>query len=255
MDFLPPAFLSFLLAGLYAARFARLRRDGRAPAAWRAASGALGLAFLVGASAAPLEGRFATHMVQHLLLGDLGPLLLVLGLTGPLLRPVLAVRAIRALRPLAHPFVALPLWAFLLVLWHLSPLYDAALRHDSVHALQHLAFFVAGALLWAAILEPLPGPAWFTSGRKLAYVVVMWLVSLTLSQIFMWSGHSYYLHYSLDDQRAGGGVMLVEGSFVMIGVVVWLLLRVFRESETRQQLLDSGVAPEAAARAARYGRT
>ena len=48
----------------------------------------------------------------------------------------------------------------------------------------------------------------------------------------------------LADQRAGGGVMLVEGSLVMIGVAVWLLLRVFRESEARQQLLDAGVAPE-----------
>jgi putative membrane protein len=255
METFLPASLSLLLAGLYAWRFARLRRRGRAPGVRRAVSAALGLALLVGASAAPLESRFATHMLQHLLLGDLGPLLLVLGLTGPLLRPLLAVRAVRALRPLAHPLVALPLWAFLLVLWHLAPLYDAALRHEGVHALQHLAFFVAGSLLWAAIVEPLPGPAWFTSAWKLAYVVAMWLVSLTLSQIFIWSGHSYYLRYSLSDQRAGGGVMLVEGSFVMVGVVVWLLLRVFSESEARQQLIDSGVAPEAAARAARYGRT
>jgi cytochrome c oxidase assembly factor CtaG len=255
MEIALPTAASALFAILYLRRFASLRRQGRAPSAWRAAAAAAGILLLVGASAAPLESRFATHMVQHLLLGDLGPLLLVLGLTGPLLRPVLAVSALRALRPLAHPLVALPLWAFLLVLWHLAPLYDAALRHESVHALQHLAFFVAGTLLWAAIVEPLPGPAWFTSAWKLAYVVAMWIVSLTLSQIFIWSGHSYYLRYSLDDQRAGGGVMLVEGSFVMIGVVVWLLLRVFRESEVRQQLIDSGVAPEAAARAARYGRT
>ena len=67
----------------------------------------------------------------------------------------------------------------------------------------------------------------------------MWLVSLALSQLFLWSGHSYYGRYTLSDQQAGGGVMLVEGSFVMLGVIVWLLFRVFRESEERQLLLDA----------------
>jgi caa3-type cytochrome oxidase assembly factor Caa3/CtaG len=78
-----------------------------------------------------------------------------------------------------------------------------------------------------------------STGWKLPYVGAMWLVSLSLSQVFLWSGHSYYERYSLSDQRAGGGVMLVEGSVVMLGVVVWLLLRLFDESETRQQALDT----------------
>jgi putative membrane protein len=246
--------VALVCAALYGARVRHLRRRGRPPGLRRAVSFALGICVVVAAAAAPLESRFSTHMVQHLLIGDLGPLLVVLGLNGPLLRPLLAVRFVRALRPLAHPLVALPLWATLLVLWHLTPLYDAALEHESVHALQHVAFFVAGMLLWAALLEPLPGPAWFTAAWKLPYVLAMWLVSLTLSQVFLWSSHRYYSGYTLADQRAGGGVMLIEGSLVMLGVVVWLLLRVFRESEARQRLVEAGVPPDAAARAARYGR-
>jgi putative membrane protein len=186
------------------------------------ASLVLGIALVVGADAAPLDGRFATHMLQHLLIGDLGPLLIVLGLSGSL--------------RLAHPFVALPLWAACLLAWHLTPLYDTALAHVWLHQLQHLSFLAAGIGVWAALL--LPGPAWFTSVRKLPYVLVMWLVPLTLSQLFLWSGHSYYRAYTLSDQRAGGGIMLVEGSFVMLGVVVWLLLRVLSESEARQRLAD-----------------
>jgi putative membrane protein len=200
---------------------------------WRTLSLVLGLALSLGAAASPLDGRFSTHMLQHLLLGDLGPLLVVAGLTGTLLRPR------RAIRAATHPLVALPLWTAVLVCWHLTPLYDAALHHESLHALQHLTFFVAGTLIWAAILEPLLGPLWFTAAWKLPYVVAMWLVSLTLSQLFLWSGHSYYGSYTLADQRTGGGVMLIEGSFVMIGVVVWLLFRVFHESEERQQLLEA----------------
>jgi putative membrane protein len=199
----------------------------------RTASLVLGGALSLGAAASPLDGRFSTHMLQHLLLGDLGPLLVVAGLTGTLLRPR------RAIRAATHPLVALPLWAIVLVCWHLTPLYDAALRHESLHAIQHVTFFLAGTLLWAAILEPLPGPARFTAAWKLPYVVAMWLVSLTLSQLFLWSGHSYYGSYTLADQRTGGGVMLIEGSIVMIGVVVWLLFRVFRESEERQRVLEA----------------
>jgi cytochrome c oxidase assembly factor CtaG len=182
----------------------------------------LGTALVLGADAAALDDRFWLHMVQHLLLGDIGPLLIVLGLTGPL--------------RVARPLLALPIWAASLVAWHLTPLYDAALDHVWLHQLQHLSFLVAGILVWAALI--LPGPPWFTSLWKLPYVGVMWLVPLTLSQIFLWSGHSYYRGYSLSDQREGGGVMLIEGSFVMLGIIVWLLLRLLSESETQQQHAD-----------------
>jgi putative membrane protein len=247
----------------------RIRRRGRAVSPLRAAAFAGGAAVLLVAFLSPLdrlgeERLFSAHMAQHLLIGDVAPLLVVLGLDGPLLRPLLAVGPVRRLRGLAHPLVALPLWAANLGVWHLTPLYDAALGHDAVHALQHALFFLCGTLVWAALLEPLPGPAWFSAGRKLLYVAGMWLVSLALSQVFLWSGHVYYSRYAAAprtwglsaaaDQRAGGGVMLVEGSLVMLGVVVWLLLCVFRESEARQRLLDAGVGADAAARAAHYDR-
>jgi putative membrane protein len=254
----------------YGVAVLRVRRRGRPLPPLRIAAFALGVGCLLGAVLSPLdrlgeERLFAAHMAQHLLIGDLAPLLVVLGLDGPLLRPLLALRPVRAARPLAHPVVALPLWAVNLGVWHLTPLYDAALDHDLVHGLQHTLFFLCGALVWAALLEPLPGPAWFSASRKAVYVAVMWLVSLTLSQVFLWSGHPYYTRYvaaprtwglgPLGDQRAGGGLMLVEGSLVMLAVATWILLRLFRESESRQRLLDSGVSPGAAARAARYGRS
>jgi cytochrome c oxidase assembly factor CtaG len=251
-----------LLAVLYAAAFRRVRRRA---SPWRAASFALALAILLGAVLSPIdrlgeERLFSVHMLQHLLIGDLAPLFAVLGLDGPLLRPLLAVAPVRRFRVLAHPLVALPLWAANLCAWHTTLLYDAALRNDGVHALQHALFFACGALVWSAVLEPLPGPAWFTSARKLLYVGAMWLVSLGLAQFFLWSAHPYYARYAqfhgaLADQRAGGGVMLVEGTLVMLGVVVWLLLRVLAEGERRETLMASGVPPAAAARAARYGRT
>jgi cytochrome c oxidase assembly factor CtaG len=193
-------------------------------------------------------------MLQHLMLGDLGALLLVLGLDGRLVQPLLRWHVVYRLRFLANPLVALPLWAANFCAWHVPALFDAALQNDAIHALQHATFIAFGMLMWAALLEPLPGPAWFTAPWKIPYVLAMWLVMLVLSQVFIWSSHPFYLRYGLDDQKAGGGVMLVESMFTMLPALVWVLLGVLRESETRQQLVDAGVAPAAAARAARYGR-
>lgn len=215
--------IPLLAAALYAAAAVRVRRRRGAFATARAVSFGVGTALLLVALEAPLEETFARHMAQHLLLGDLAPLAIVLGLTGPLLRPVLVYRPVRALRALAHPLVALPLWAVDLCLWHVPVLFDGALRHDWLHALEHACFFTCGAFLWAALLELLPGPRWFRTPHRLAYLGVMWLVSLTLSQVFIWSSSAFYDYGSVTDQRIGGGIMLLEGSAVMLGVLVWLL--------------------------------
>jgi putative membrane protein len=258
-----------LVGALYWRRARTLARRGR-PVPWpRLAAFAAGLLTLFVALSSPIdtigeERLFSVHMLQHLLLGDVAALVLVLGLDGRLLRPLLRVRVVHRLRVLAHPLVALPLWAVNFVVWHLPVLFDAALRHDAIHALQHTLFVTLGMLLWAALIEPLPGPAWFAAPWKIPYVLGMWLVMLVLSQVFIWSSRVYYAPYAhdatlwglshLSDQKAGGGVMLVESMFTMLPALVWVLLRVLRESETRQQLVDAGVAPAAAARAARYGR-
>jgi putative membrane protein len=248
-----------LAGALYWRRARTLSQRGRRVPRLRLAAFGAGLLTLFVALASPVdtigeERLFSVHMLQHLLLGDVGALLLVLGLDGRLLRPLLSLRLAHRLRVLAHPLVALPLWAANFVLWHLPALFDAALRHDAIHALQHSLFVALGMLLWAALLEPLPGPAWFTAPWKIPYVLVMWLVMLVLSQVFIWASHPFYIRYDLTDQKAGGGVMLVESALTMLPALVWVLLQVLRESEARQRMLDAGVAPAAAARAARYGR-
>ncbi|HEY2742827.1 MAG TPA: cytochrome c oxidase assembly protein [Gaiellaceae bacterium] len=258
-----------LVGGLYLRRARTLAQRGRPVPRPRVAAFAAGLLTLFVALESPIdtigeERLFSVHMLQHLLLGDVAALLLVLGLDGRLLRPLLRVRVVHRLRVLAHPLVALPLWAANFVVWHLPVLFDAALRDDAIHALQHTLFVTFGMLMWAALIEPLPGQAWFTAPWKIPYVLGMWLVMLVLSQVFIWSSHVYYAPYTHDatlwglshlaDQKAGGGVMLVESMLTMLPALVWVLLSVLRESETRQQLVDAGVAPATAARAARYGR-
>ncbi len=250
-------------------RVRNLSRSGRSTSRLRQASFYLGLLLLAGALISPIDtigesDLFYVHMVQHLMLGDLAPLAIVLGLTGPILRPVLALPLIGRLRILAHPLVALPIWAIVFFAWHLPGLYQAAIDHSALHALEHLCFFWAGVLMWAAVVEPLPGPAWFGSAAKAAYVLAVRTLGAVLGSIFIWAGQPLYTDYAagehlrgispLTDQTIGGAIMFVEGRSSRSIVFAWLFLRWTREAELRQSLLDAGHEPVAASRAARFGR-
>jgi cytochrome c oxidase assembly factor CtaG len=267
---LAPLLPLMAVAVLYARRTRTLADAGREPRAARQASFYLGLILLAAALATPIdtigdERLFWVHMSQHILIGDLAALALVAGLDGRVLRPLLAAPGVARLRVLAHPFVALPLWAVVLLGWHVPALYQAALSNDLVHALEHEMFLVTGMLMWAAVLEPLPGPAWFGSGAKAIYVVAVRLVGAGLASALIWSETAFYPDYApgelregispLDDQAIGGGIMFTEGGIVTLALLAWLFLRWARESELRQSLAEQGHDPRAAARAARYGRS
>ena len=209
------------------------------------------------------ENFFFMHMTQHVILGDLAPLCFVVGLTGQMLRPLLAISWVERLRVLTHPLVALPVWAINLYFWHIPFLYDAALHHDSVHALEHFAFFTCGCLMWEPVVETLPGPAWFGTGWKLGYIAVVRLIETILGNVFIWSSSAFYTVYQhapewgitpVHDLNLGGIVMMAEGSVVTLAALVWLFLKLASEGELRQRLLEQGLDPRQVKRAVRYGR-
>jgi putative membrane protein len=258
-----------LVGFAYAMRARTLARRGTPVPGWRRFSFGLSIVLAAFALSSPLdalgeERLFSAHMLQHVLLGDLAALAFVAGLTGPILRPVLAIPLFDRLRILAHPFVAFPIWAANLLLWHLPPLYEAALGSDAVHALQHVLFFTCGALMWAPVVEVLPGPEWFGTGAKLGYVVAVRVVETILGNVFFWAGEPFYDTYAesdkllglsaLSDQGTAGAIMMIEGSIVTLLALAWLFLRLAAEGELRQELLERGLDPRTVRRAVRYGR-
>jgi putative membrane protein len=240
-----------LVGALYTRRVNALRAAGHPLPGWRQACFYSGLALIAVALlglGAPSQELLYIHMIEHLLLGDLGALLIVLGLTGPMLAPVLRIGFFNRLRALTHPAIAFPLWALDLYVWHLPVFYEAALRHAGVHALQHAMFLGFGINMWMALLGPLPQPSWFSNLGRLLYVVAVRLTGAVLGNVFLWSASVFYDFYRhgdalhgispLADQNIAGAVMMVEESLLTLGLFCWLFLRVARESEQRQELLD-----------------
>ena len=257
------------MAVAYGIRARNLARRRQPVPGWRILLFGLGIALLVVAVASPIAEvgeteLFSFHMAQHLLIGDLAPLCLLAGLTGPLLRPVLALPGVHGLRVLANPLVALPLWAANLTLWHIPFFFEAAMRHDAVHALEHVAFFAGGVVLWLPVLETLPAPEWFSTGAKLGYIVAVRLFATVLGNVFIWAGSPFYRTYDTAthylglsphaDQSLAGSLMMLEGSIVTIVAIAWLFLRMAQEGEVRQELIERGLDPRVVRRAVRYRR-
>lgn len=251
--FAPLELVPLLVAAvLYAKRASTLAGKGRPVPLWRQVCFAAGLLTIVVALVSPVahigEELVIAHMVEHLLLGDIATLLLVLGLTGPLLQPVLAIRFFDRLRVLAHPLVALPLWALNFYFWHVPALYDAAYGGAPVHALEHVSFIFFGCLMWMPVFGPLPKPQWFTAPWKVGYVIVVRFAGAILGNVLMWSGSVLYPVYAsgerywhvspLADQSTAGVVMMVEGTFLGLGLLAWFFFEASREGIEKQRLLD-----------------
>jgi putative membrane protein len=258
----------------YWARSRTLKQTRRPVPEWRQWCYYSGLAVLALALSPPVDSLadqlLVAHMAEHLLIGDVAALLIVLGMTGPLLAPLLRVRGIQWLRVLGHPVVAIVVWAVNFYAWHTPAAYQAALRHPALHALEHASFLAFGIAVWMALLGPLPKPTWFSNAWRLGYIIAVRLIGTVLANAMIFGGSAWYPFYRVSeakwhispiaDQVAAGGVMMVEESLLTIGLFCWLFLKVAREHEERQRLMDyadeHGVALDEAraARAVAAGR-
>jgi len=241
-----------VLGALYARRARTLASSTHPVSGWRQACFYGGLATILVALLSPIgdlsDELLYMHMVEHLLMGDFASLLIVLGLTGPLLAPLLRIRVFDRLRALSNPVLAFPLWLLDLYVWHLPFFYQAALEHLAVHALEHTMFIAFGINMWMCLFGPLPKPQWFGNLGKLLYILAVRLTGAVLGNVFLWSGTVFYPFYThpdaahhisaLTDQRMAGGIMMTEESILTLCLFCWLFLRAAGESEQRQELLD-----------------
>lgn len=185
----------------------------------------------------------SAHMLQHVLIADLGVALALVAVRGPLsmfflpqdlLAPLARRRSLRRMLSfLLRPRVAVPLWLGVLVAWHLPFLYDAALRHPLLHRVEHLSFVVVGALVWTLVIDP-AGHGRLTLGQRIGLAAVMLWMGQILAYVFLFSFHPYYDVYAeqperlfglspLADQKLAGIVMMAE-QLLTLGVALVVLV-------------------------------
>jgi len=245
------AVIGFFLQG-----WIRLRRRRPELAPWtRIPLFVAGVGIVVGGIVSPLDAIAeeylqSAHMLQHVLIADLGVMLALLAVRGPLaffflprdlLAPLARMHAFRrALSFLLRPKVAVPLWLGVVVAWHLPVLYDAALRHPLLHRVEHLSFVAVGALVWTLLIDP-AGHGRLRLNERLGLAVVLFWVSQVLSYPFVFGPRPYYDLYvdqptrlfglsPLTDQKLAGVVMMAEQA-ATLGVAIIVLVQLVRRAQ------------------------
>lgn len=233
--------LEALLAG-YLLVIGPLRRRqgwGPPPTGARVAAFVGGTAVLAGALLGPLAGwaervALSAHMVQHLLLILVVPVLWLLGLPACTLAAVARAPVIGPIgRGLTRPLPALALASAVQVAWHLPSAFDAALRVEGLHALEHISFLATGVLLWWPVAGPAsawPRPAppaqllylFLATIPMMAIAAPITLAEDVLYPVYAAAGHPWPLGPRADQELAGV-LMWVGGMFgyLVAGTVVF----------------------------------
>lgn len=244
--------LPLLIGAAYFIRVTHLAVSNRQPSRTKIACFLGGLALVLVATVGPLDDLADDfvfgHMIQHTMLLDEAALLLAIGLTGPVLGPVLRLPGLRRGRTLMHPVAALGLWIVVMYAWHWPALYQVAEESGFIHFCEHACFLAAGTIMWLALIGPLPKPRWFNNPARAIYAGAVHFSSMGLANILMWSGTVLYPFYDasdrahgvspLTDQSLAGAVLMIQGGVVMLCVFFWALLRWAREDTDRQDLVD-----------------
>jgi cytochrome c oxidase assembly factor CtaG len=264
----PGVIVLLAIAGFaYVRRWRAVRaKDGaRAAGAGRLVLFFSGLLTLVAALLSPIDRLgdqiLAMHMVQHVLLLDVAPILLILGLTKAILRPV--TRRLQpvenAAGPLGHPAVAVVLYAGVMWFWHVPKLYDAAAAHSAIHVLEHVCFMSAGVLYWWHLIGPFRTRLRAGGMQPIAYMLsTKFLVGL-LGILLTFAPadlYAFYVHQPQywgltphEDQAVAGLIMALEQSLIMGVALAWLFSRMLTESEKEEQRDEIRAARRAAATA------
>ena len=183
-----------------------------------------------------LHYLLTAHLLQNVILAEWAPLLAVLGVSAPM-APALARR--RAWHVAVHPLVALPLWLANYFAWHVPPVYDAALDHQSwlIH-IEHACYFATGILMWWPLLQDVPRR--LHSGARAGYAFAAFVLASPIGLLLALLPRPVYDYYTdvatrvwglspLADQELGGVTMASEQAIVLFVVFLFWFRRFLAE--------------------------
>jgi cytochrome c oxidase assembly factor CtaG len=241
------------LAVLYILGWRRGRATGSShkPGYGRLALFVAGLLVIVAALVSPIDvlgdQLLVMHMLQHILLLDIAPILLILGLNKVLLRPISRRVHVVERRAgfFAHPAFAVLAYVGFMWAWHIPAMYDAALHSTTIHALEHVCFAAAGTLYWWHLLSPIRNRQRLSGMGPVAYMTSTKLLVGLLGIVLAFAPASFYPFYEhhprywglspSEDQSMAGLLMALEQSIVMGIALVWVFVQMLGESERQAQ--------------------
>ena len=183
-----------------------------------------------------LHYLLTAHLLQNVILAEWAPLFAVLGISRAMAE-VLARR--KTWRVATHPAVALPVWLVDYFVWHLPPVYQAALHHQSwlIH-IEHACYFVTGILMWWPVLQDVPRR--LASGARAGYAFAAFVLAAPLGLLFALLPRPVYDFYAdahprvwglspLADQQIAGVTMASEQAVVLFVVFLYWFRRFLDE--------------------------
>jgi putative membrane protein len=200
----------------------------------------------------------SAHMFQHVLLSDIAPALLVLGLRAPVLPLGLSREALMAVAPggksgrwlarLTSPWVAVPLWALATWIWAIPAVFDFAAQHSVVHAAEHATLFYTGLAMWWLIIDPLPRARLRPNGQRLALLGFTRLASACVCLPLTWITSTQYSLYAsaprgyglsaINDQHLAGASMCFIEALVFGIAFAAAFISMLDRSDSRMTLVE-----------------
>ncbi|GGQ95056.1 cytochrome c oxidase assembly protein [Deinococcus ruber] len=227
------------VAGWYTVGAWRASRAGLPWPAWRVAcfGAALVLALLVTQTAVTRYTLLSMtlYMVRLMVLAELIPPLAVLGLPPGRLTPRGGWG--RALSWVLDPWVALALWATVVIFWNIPASFSASLVSNTAGGLLPLLYLLGGALSWAVVLRPLPGVQGRSMGNRGWFGLLSSLPMMAVAAVWLYSPRVLYAPYvgalclwnttPLQNQVSSGWVMMIAGlpgmALALAQLMVWLI--------------------------------
>jgi cytochrome c oxidase assembly factor CtaG len=242
---------------------------GKGVAKWQVAAFAAGWFTLFIALLSPIDGLsdilFSAHMAQHeLLMIVAAPLLVLARPLVPMLWALSPRGRERAAalsqspafsvtwRFVTGPLVVLLVHAFAVWIWHVPQLFEAALRSEAIHTVQHGMFFVTAILFWWALVHGRYGRIGY--GVAVAYVFITATHTTILGALMTIAPRVWYPMYQaraaawgvrpLEDQQLAGLLMWVPSGVVFLCLALGLFAAWLGEAERRGQLTTMAEEPQ-----------
>lgn len=237
----PEIAVALLLAGAYVASQRRHPASGWRRGAFLGGIGLLLLVFVTPVETLATEYLLSAHLAQNVVVAEWAPALLVLGVSPALASSIARLPGVPVL---TSPYVALPLWVATYAVWHIPPLYDAALENQTwLLPIEHACYLAAGLLLWWPVFQAKPRA--LGSGTKAAYLFAAFLLNSPIGLLLALLPSPVYSFYeaaprvwdlsALHDQQFAG-VLMAGAEAILFFSVFAIYFRRFLIEEGRVEV-------------------